>query len=138
MRSHQVSRQLYKEAQQYLPGGVDSPVRSFKAVNGKPVFISRGKGSRIYDVDGNEYIDYISSWGPLILGHADRRITTAIKKSANNGTSFGATTELEILLARMICEAMPAIEMVRFVNSGTEAVMGAVRLARGYTGQDKI
>ncbi|MBN1376124.1 MAG: glutamate-1-semialdehyde 2,1-aminomutase [Dehalococcoidia bacterium] len=132
------SQQLFKQAQLYLPGGVDSPVRSFKAVDSTPLFISRGKGSHIYDIDGNKYIDYISSWGPLILGHADNRITTALKGCIDNGTSFGASTELETRLARIICEAMPSIEMVRFVNSGTEAAMTALRLARAYTGRTKV
>ncbi|RPJ62051.1 MAG: aminotransferase class III-fold pyridoxal phosphate-dependent enzyme, partial [Dehalococcoidia bacterium] len=138
MRKLQNSRRLFKDARCYLPGGVDSPVRSFKSVGGTPVFIKRGKGSRIWDEDGNEYIDYISSWGPLIIGHADTRITTALKKCIDSGTSFGAATELETRLARMICEAMPTIEMVRFVNSGTEATMTALRLARAYTGRTKI
>jgi glutamate-1-semialdehyde 2,1-aminomutase len=138
MRKLENSRRLFKNARCYLPGGVDSPVRSFKSVGGTPVFINRGKGSRIWDEDGNEYIDYISSWGPLILGHADTRITNALKKCIDSGTSFGAATELETRLARMICEAMPSMEMVRFVNSGTEATMSALRLARAYTGKDKI
>jgi glutamate-1-semialdehyde 2,1-aminomutase len=138
MRSTSISKRLFKEAQKYLPGGVDSPVRSFKAVGGAPVFIARGKGSRIFDADGNGYVDYVGSWGPLILGHADGGVGAAIKKCVNNGTSFGAATELETRLARMICDAMPSVEMLRFVNSGTEATMTALRLARAYTGRDKI
>jgi len=138
MSGTQKSRRLFTDARRYLPGGVDSPVRSFKAVGGSPVFIVKGKGSKIYDADGNEYIDYISSWGPLILGHAHSRVTAALNKCIENGTSFGAATELETKLARMICEAMPSVEMVRFVNSGTEATMTALRLARAYTGRDKI
>jgi glutamate-1-semialdehyde 2,1-aminomutase len=138
MSKLQKSQQLFKEARWYLPGGVDSPVRSFKAVGGAPVFIVKGKGSKIYDADGNEYIDYISSWGPLILGHAHSRVNAALNKSIENGTSFGAATELETRLARMICEAMPSVEMIRFVNSGTEATMTALRLARAFTGRDKI
>ncbi|MBN1374529.1 MAG: glutamate-1-semialdehyde 2,1-aminomutase [Dehalococcoidia bacterium] len=138
MKGLRKSQQLFEEAQRYLPGGVDSPVRSFKAIGGTPLFIRSGKGSHIYDADGNEYIDYLYSWGPLILGHADRRITTALKGCIDSGTSFGASTELETRLARMICEAMPSIEMVRFVNSGTEAAMTALRLARAYTGRTKI
>lgn len=132
------SRELFKKAQQFLPGGVDSPVRAFKAVGGTPPFIVRGQGPRIYDADGNEYIDYVCSWGPLILGHAHPQIVEALKKATGLGTSFGTPTEMEIILAEMICSAMPSIEMVRFVNSGTEAVMSALRLARAFTGRDKI
>ena len=117
------SRQLYQEAQRYLPGGVDSPVRAFKAVGGTPPFIVNGKGSRIYDEDGNEYIDYVCSWGPLILGHTHPQVIGALKRAAERGTSFGAPTDLEITLAKMICSAIPSIEMIRFVNSGTEATM---------------
>lgn len=132
------SRELFALAQQYLPGGVDSPVRAFKAVGGDPLFIARGKGSRIWDVDGNEYIDYVCSWGPLILGHAPPAVVQAIQAAAENGTSFGAPTELEIALARLITEAMPGVEMVRFVNSGTEATMSALRLARAATGRPLV
>ncbi|MBI2859933.1 MAG: glutamate-1-semialdehyde 2,1-aminomutase [Chloroflexi bacterium] len=132
------SQRLFEEARRYLPGGVDSPVRAFKAVGGAPVFIERGSGSRIYDVDGNEYIDYVCSWGPLILGHAHPRIVAAVKSAAERGTSFGASTELEVRLAKMVCAAVPSIEMVRFVNSGTEATMSALRLARGFTRRDRI
>ncbi|MCK5577395.1 MAG: glutamate-1-semialdehyde 2,1-aminomutase [Dehalococcoidales bacterium] len=134
----QQSEKLFAEARRYLPGGVNSPVRAFKAVGGNPLFITRGQGSRIYDADGNEFIDYVNSWGPLILGHSHPRIVTALKKVVDNGTSFGAPTSLETELARAICSAMPAIEMVRLVNSGTEATMSAIRLARGFTGRDKI
>jgi len=132
------SEELFKEAQHYLPGGVDSPVRAFKSVGGIPPFMVKGAGSKIYDADGNEYIDYICSWGPLILGHSHPQVLDAIKKVAELGTSFGAPTELEITLAKMVSAAMPSIEMVRFVNSGTEATMTALRLARGYTGKDKV
>ncbi len=132
------SRELFQEAQRYLPGGVDSPVRAFKAVGGTPPFMARGQGSRVYDADGNEYIDYVCSWGPLILGHAHPQVIEAVKHAADKGTSFGAPTELEITLAKMVCSAMPSIEMVRFVNSGTEAAMSALRLARAFTGRDKI
>ena len=132
------SKQLFEEAQRYLPGGVDSPVRAFKAVGGTPLFVKRGSGSRVYDEDGNEYIDYIGSWGPLILGHAHPRVVAAIKKAAENGSSFGVPTEMETKLARLICEAVPSVEMVRFVNSGTEAVMSAIRLARAFTNRNKI
>jgi len=132
------SQELFQEAQRYLPGGVDSPVRAFKAVGGTPPFIVRGQGSKVYDADGNEFIDYVCSWGPLILGHSHPQIVDALKKAAEKGTSFGAPTELEIILAKMICSAMPSIEMMRFVNSGTEATMSALRLARAFTARDKI
>jgi len=132
------SQELFEEAQKYLPGGVDSPVRAFKMVGGTPPFIKKGQGSRITDADGNDYIDYVSSWGPLILGHAHPQMVAAIQQAAENGTTFGASTELEITLAKMITEAVPSIEMVRFVNSGTEATMSALRLARAFTGRDKI
>ncbi len=132
------SEQLFQEAQRYLPGGVDSPVRAFKAVGGTPPFMVRGEGSRIYDADGNQFIDYVCSWGPLILGHSHPQVIDALKQAAERGTSFGAPTELEITLAKMISSAMPSIEMIRFVNSGTEAAMTALRLARAYTGRDKI
>ena len=132
------SQELFKEAQRYLPGGVDSPVRAFKAVGGTPPFIKKGYGSHILDADDNEYIDYVGSWGPLILGHAHPQVVEAIHQAAENGTTFGASTELEVTLARMVTEAVPSIEMVRFVNSGTEATMSALRLARAFTGRDKI
>ncbi len=132
------SGELFAEAQRYLPGGVDSPVRAFQAVGGIPPFIVRGQGSRIFDADGNEYIDYVNSWGPLILGHAYPQVVAAVKQAAERGTTFGASTELEITLAKMISSAMPSIEMIRFVNSGTEATMSALRLARAFTGRDKI
>ncbi|MFC2005716.1 glutamate-1-semialdehyde 2,1-aminomutase [Chloroflexota bacterium] len=132
------SRRLFQEAQQYLPGGVDSPVRAFKAVGGTPPFIIRGQGSKIYDADGNEFIDYVCSWGPLILGHSHPQVVQALKQAVERGTSFGAPTELEITLAKIISSAIPSIEMVRFVNSGTEATMTALRLARAFTGRDKI
>jgi len=132
------SQELFEEARRYLPGGVDSPVRAFKAVGGTPPFITKGQGSRIYDADGNEFIDYVGSWGPLILGHSHPQVIAALKQAAEHGTSFGAPTELEITLARMISEAIPSIEMIRFVNSGTESTMTALRLARAFTGKDKI
>jgi len=132
------SRELFAEAQRYMPGGVSSPVRAFRAVGGEPLFIARGRGSKIYDVDGNQYIDYVCSWGPLILGHAHPRVVEALTAAAGRGTSYGAPTELEVELARLIGEAMPSIELVRFVNSGTEAVMSAIRLARAYTGRTKL
>ena len=138
MKDLKNSQRLFVEAQQYLPSGVDSPVRAFKAVGGTPPFIVRGHGSRIYDVDGNEYVDYVCSWGPLILGHSHPQVVEALKQAIERGTSFGAPTELEVTLAKMICQAMPSIEMLRFVNSGTEATMAALRLARAFTGRDKV
>ena len=138
MKEPKRSTELFDEAQRYLPGGVNSAVRAFKAVGGNPLFIRRGKGAKIYDEDGNEFIDYVCSWGPLILGHSHPQVVKAIKKAVEHGTSFGATTELEIVLAKMVCTAMPSMEMVRFVNSGTEATMSAIRLARAATGRDKI
>lgn len=137
MRSDE-SRRLFAEATAVLPGGVDSPVRAFGAVGGQPRFINRGYGSKIYDVDGNEYVDYVCSWGPLILGHAAPRVTAAIKEAVDRGTSYGAPTEQESILATMVIEAVPSVEMVRFVNSGTEAAMSALRLARAFTGRDLI
>ncbi|MEZ0324002.1 MAG: glutamate-1-semialdehyde 2,1-aminomutase [Hydrogenothermaceae bacterium] len=127
------SRELFKEAQKYLVGGVNSPVRAFKAVGADPIFINRGKGCRIWDEDGNEYIDYVLSWGPLIFGHAHDQIVNAIKQIANFGTSFGAPTKIEVEMAKEVVNAVKSVEMVRFVNSGTEATMSAIRLARGYT-----
>lgn len=138
MKKFTKSKKLFAEARKYLPGGVDSPVRAFKAVGGTPPFIARGKGSRIYDADGNEFIDYVCSWGPLITGHAHPQVIEAVKKAAELGTSYGAPTELETTLAKMVCDAVPSIEMVRFVSSGTEATMSALRLARGFTKRDKI
>jgi glutamate-1-semialdehyde 2,1-aminomutase len=132
------SQELFLEAQRHLPGGVSSPVRAFKAVGGIPPFIVRGQGSKLYDVDGNEYIDYVNSWGPLILGHTHPQVIEALKQAVELGTSFGAPTELETVLAKMILAAMPSIEMTRFVNSGTESTMTALRLARAFTGRDKI
>jgi len=132
------SDKLYKEACKYLPGGVNSPVRAFKAVGGDPFFVAKAKGSRIWDVDGNEYIDYVASWGPLILGHAYPEVVEFVARVAKKGTSFGAPTELEVEMAKRVVEAIPSVEMVRFVNSGTEATMSALRLARGYTQRRKI
>ena len=132
------SEALFAEAQKYIPGGVNSPVRSFTAVGGTPPFIARGKGSRVWDVDGNEYIDYLGSWGPLVLGHAHPIIVEVLKKTAEGGTSFGAPVEQEVELAKMICEGLPSVESVRLVSSGTEACMSAIRLARAFTNRDKI
>jgi glutamate-1-semialdehyde 2,1-aminomutase len=134
----QKSKNLFEEAQKYLVGGVNSPVRAFKSVGTDPIFIEKGKGSRIWDVDGNEYIDYVLSWGPLIFGHANDQVINAIKQISNYGTSFGAPTELEVAMAKTVVEAVKSVEMVRFVNSGTEATMSAIRLARGYTKRKKI
>lgn len=132
------SQQLFSHAQQLLPGGVDSPVRAFRAVGGQPLFIERGQGAYLFDVDGNRFIDYVLSWGPLILGHAHPRIVAALADAATRGTSFGAPSPLEIQLAELIQQFMPNIEMIRFVNSGTEATMSALRLARAFTGRNKI
>ena len=135
---HERSNTLFSKAIKYIPGGVNSPVRAFKSVGCDPIFIERASGSKVYDADGNEYIDYIGSWGPMIVGHCHPRVNEALIKVIEKGTSFGAPTELEIELARMVIDAVPSIEMVRMVNSGTEATMSAIRLARGYTGRDKI
>ncbi|HRQ54862.1 MAG TPA: glutamate-1-semialdehyde 2,1-aminomutase [Ignavibacteriaceae bacterium] len=132
------STQLFAEAKKYIPGGVNSPVRAFKSVGGDPLFIKRGEGSKFYDVDGNEYIDYIGSWGPHLFGHNPPFIMEALKRAFENGTSFGAPTELEVKMAQLITELVPSVEMVRMVNSGTEATMSAVRAARGFTGRDKF
>jgi glutamate-1-semialdehyde 2,1-aminomutase len=138
MRIFTKSIEAFKEAQKLMPGGVNSPVRAFKSVNMNPIFMERGKGSKIYDIDGNEYIDYVLSWGPLILGHSNDRVVEALKKTAELGTSFGAPTLMENKLAKLVQERVPSIEIIRMVNSGTEATMSALRLARGYTGRDKI
>ena len=132
------SAKLFASAQQLIPGGVNSPVRAFRSVGGQPRFIKRAKGARLYDVDGTSYIDYILSWGPMILGHAAPAIINTIKKAAANGTSYGAPTEMEVTLARMINQAFPSMEKVRLVSSGTEAVMSTIRVARGFTKRDNI
>ena len=132
------SAELFPRAQRLLPGGVSSPVRAFQAVGGNPLFIQRGAGSRIWDVDGNSYIDYVGSWGPLIAGHAHPTVVSAIQHAATRGTSYGAATEVEVELAELISSAMPSMEMLRFVSSGTEATMTALRLARAFTKRDKI
>ena len=134
----QKSQELFAEAQKYIPGGVNSPVRSFRAVGGTPPFIARGAGPRVWDVDGNEYIDYLGSWGPLVLGHSHPAVVEAVKKAAEGGTSFGAPVAQEVELAQIICEALPSVESVRLVSSGTEACMSAIRLARAHTGRDKL
>ena len=133
-----ISKQLFEQAKKYIPGGVNSPVRAFKSVGGDPLFIKRGKGSMFWDVDGNEYIDYIGSWGPHLFGHNPSFILDALKSAIENGTSFGAPTALEVEMAKLITELVPSVEMVRMVNSGTEATMSAVRAARGYTGREKF
>ena len=135
---HSRSEELLRRAQQIIPGGVNSPVRAFRAVGGTPPFIARGEGSHIFDADGNEYIDYVGSWGPLLLGHRHPDILAALERALAIGTSFGAPTEQEVELAGAICEAVPSIEMVRLVSSGTEATMSAIRVARGFTGRDRI
>ncbi len=132
------SSELFKKAKELIPGGVNSPVRAAKAVDAEPLFIQKGQGCYIWDADGNRYIDYVCSWGPLILGHAYPAVLEAIKEVIQNGTSFGAPTELEVKMAEMITEMIPSVEMVRMVNSGTEATMSAIRLARAYTGREKI
>lgn len=132
------STHLNVEARRYIPGGVNSPARAWGAVGGEPLFLSRGSGPHVWDADGNRYIDYVCSWGPLILGHAHPQVIDAIKRAAENGTSFGAPTEAESTMARMIVEAFPSMDLVRCVSSGTEAAMSALRLARAYTGRDKI
>jgi len=132
------SKKLFEEAKKHIPGGVNSPVRAFRSVGGEPLFIKKAKGSKIYDADNKAYIDYVLSWGPAILGHAHPRVSAALKKAVANGTSFGAPTELEITLTKMVKKAVPSIEMVRMVSSGTEATMSAIRAARGFTGRDKI
>src|SRR6476661_7453181 len=132
------SQKLFTRAQQSIPGGVNSPVRAFKTVGGTPVFLQRAKGAYLYDVDGNEYIDYINSWGPMILGHGYESVVRAIQEKALDSTSFGAPTELEIDMAELIKAVAPNVDLVRMVSSGTEACMSAIRLARGYTGRNKI
>lgn len=132
------SEHLFKKAQLYIPGGVNSPVRAFRSVGGTPVFFQSAKGSILTDVDGKEYIDFIGSWGPMILGHCHPPVLNALKEAVNHSTSFGTPTELEVQLAQLICKMVPAVEKVRMTNSGTEACMSAVRLARGYTNREKI
>lgn len=132
------NKELFQRAKELMPGGVSSPVRAFKAVGGDPIIVSRAKGSRLWDVEGKEYIDYLMSWGPLILGHAHPRVVEAIEEQAKKGLSYGLTNQYEIELAQLVVSSMPSVEMVRFVSSGTEATMSAIRLARGYTGRKYI
>ncbi|MEK7779916.1 MAG: glutamate-1-semialdehyde 2,1-aminomutase, partial [Verrucomicrobiota bacterium] len=129
---------LFAEALNYIPGGVNSPVRAFRAVGGKPFFVNKAKGCRVTDVDGNEYIDYVGTWGPAILGHAHPKIISAVKAAADHGTSFGIPNPLEVTMAKLICSLVPSVQKVRMTSSGTEACMSAIRLARGFTKRDKI
>lgn len=138
VRARERSRVLFERATRLLPGGVDSPVRAFRSVGGDPIFIKRGQGARVWDEDDNEYVDYLGSWGPLILGHAHPRVVEALALAAADGTSFGAPTAREVELAELVCAAFPSIELVRFVNSGTEAAMSVIRLARAFTGREKL
>ncbi|HBU85930.1 glutamate-1-semialdehyde 2,1-aminomutase [Paenibacillus sp. UMB7766-LJ446] len=137
-RNDERSRSAFEEAKQYIPGGVNSPVRAFKSVGLTPIYAERGEGSKIYDIDGNVFIDYVGSWGPLIMGHAHPDVVEALRETALKGTSFGAPTLLETEMAKLVCERVPSIDIVRMVNSGTEATMSAIRLARGVTGRSKI
>lgn len=132
------SKELFTAAKEVIPGGVNSPVRAFSAVDAEPIFIEKAKGSKLYDADGNEYIDYVGSWGPMIVGHSHPQVVETVQQEAEKGTSFGTPTELETEMAELVVDAVPSIEKVRMVNSGTEATMSALRLARGYTGKDKI
>ena len=138
MTSRTKSEQLFAEALKYIPGGVNSPVRAFRAVGGQPFFVNKAKGARVWDVDGNEYLDYVGTWGPAILGHAHPKIIQAVQAAAQDGTSFGIPNPFEVTLAKMICSWVPSVRKVRMCNSGTEACMSAIRLARGFTGRDKI
>jgi glutamate-1-semialdehyde 2,1-aminomutase len=138
MISRTRSEQLFAEALQRIPGGVNSPVRAFRAVGGQPFFVNRAAGARVWDVDGNEYIDYVGTWGPAILGHAHPKIVAAVQDAARHGTSFGIPNPFEVEMAHLICHAVPSVEKVRMCNSGTEATMSAIRLARGFTKRDKI
>src|SRR5438093_9703647 len=138
MRSRSKSEQLFAEALKHIPGGVNSPVRAFRAVGGKPFFVNKAKGARVWDVDGNEYVDYVGTWGPAILGHAHPRIIQAVQQAAENGTSFGIPNPLEVTMAKLICARVPSVQKVRMCNSGTEACMSAIRLARGFTKREKI
>ncbi|MBP3961418.1 glutamate-1-semialdehyde 2,1-aminomutase [Paenibacillus lignilyticus] len=137
-RTDERSKEAFARAKKVIPGGVNSPVRAFKSVGLNPIYMDRGEGYKVYDIDGNSYIDYVASWGPLIMGHAHPEVIEAIKKTAEKGTSFGAPTEIETLMAELVCERVPSVEIVRMVNSGTEATMSALRLARGYTKRSKI
>ena len=132
------NQQLFDKSQQLIPGGVNSPVRAFRSVGGTPIFFKKGLGSKLWDVDGKEYIDYINSWGPMIVGHAHPEVIKAVQEVAENSLSFGAPTGLELEMAELINKLVPSMEQVRLVSSGTEATMSAIRVARGFTGRDKI
>jgi glutamate-1-semialdehyde 2,1-aminomutase len=132
------SEELFAEALRYIPGGVNSPVRAFRAVGGRPIFVNKAAGAHVFDVDGREYIDYVGTWGPAILGHAPAKVVRAVQAAAEQGTSFGIPNPLEVTMARLVCRAAPSVEKVRMCNSGTEACMSAIRLARGFTGRDNI
>jgi len=138
MSASKTNAGLFEEAKRFIPGGVNSPVRAFGSVGGTPRFFAAGRGARVTDVEGNEYIDYVGSWGPLVLGHRDEEVRAALAEALENGWTFGAPTEGEVELAELVCEMVPSVEMVRMVNSGTEATMSALRLARGFTGREKI
>jgi glutamate-1-semialdehyde 2,1-aminomutase len=138
MLSHAKSESLFAEALKYIPGGVNSPVRAFRAVGGQPFFVNKAAGAHVWDVDGNDYVDYVLTWGPAILGHTHPKIISAVKTAADNGTSFGIPNPYEVTMARLICERVPSVQKVRMTNSGTEACMSAIRLARGFTKRDKI
>jgi glutamate-1-semialdehyde 2,1-aminomutase len=138
MMSRAKSEALFAEALQYIPGGVNSPVRAFRAVGGQPFFVNRAAGAHVFDVDGNRYIDYVGTWGPAILGHAHPKIIAAVKAAADHGTSFGIPNPYEVTMAKLVCDAVPSVQKVRMCNSGTEACMSAIRLARGFTKRDKI
>ena len=138
MISRAKSDSLFAEALKYIPGGVNSPVRAFRAVGGQPFFVNRAAGAHVFDVDGNDYVDYVGTWGPAILGHAHPKIISAVKDAADAGTSFGIPNPFEVIMARLVCEAVPSVQKVRMCNSGTEACMSAIRLARGFTKRDKI
>ena len=132
------SKSIFAEANKYIPGGVNSPVRAFKAVGGEPLFIKKAAGSKLYDEDGNTFIDMINSWGPMILGHANKLVEASVNAALKDSPSFGAPTQIEVQMAELIVDMVPSVEKVRMVNSGTEATMSAIRLARGFTGKDKI
>jgi glutamate-1-semialdehyde 2,1-aminomutase len=138
MISRKKSEALFAEALRFIPGGVNSPVRAFRAVGGQPFFVNKARGSRVWDVDGNEYIDYVGTWGPAILGHAHAKVIRAVQAAAENGTSFGIPNPFEVTMAKLICSWLPSVQKVRMCNSGTEATMSAIRLARGFTNRDKI
>src|SRR5437899_1092772 len=138
MVSRSKSEALFTEALKYIPGGVNSPVRAFRAVGGQPFFVNKAKGAHVWDVDGNEYVDYVGTWGPAILGHAPPKIIKAVQDAAEKGTSFGIPNPFEVRMAKLICSLVPSVEKVRMCNSGTEATMSAIRLARGFTKRDKI